>query len=294
VWNNTSASNKDLENFYKSFLKERSKIENDYAKDLRNLIKKYTPRENTRGRRKGEPPEKESTQSICFRKYLQELGFQAGQHELISENITQDQIKEIDSRVKEVRIDLAKQKDEEKILEGDLKRSLKAFYDSEGEYHKSHNDLEANKQSLERAESDGSFTRNEVEKLKLLVQSKTRHYDDTKGQYANQLMKTNKMQEEHFTTLLPNVLDRIQNLKEGNCNFLKEILLSCLKFERGVAPIIGKCYEGMESAIQSIDATTDSELVINKWVNGFGNGFHNFCYLQTKNWKLASIRIRVH
>ena len=99
---------------------------------------------------------------------------------MISENITQDQIKEIDSRVKEVRIDLAKQKDEEKILEGDLKRSLKAFYDSEGEYHKSHNDLEANKQSLERAESDGSFTRNEVEKLKLLVQSKTRHYDDTK------------------------------------------------------------------------------------------------------------------
>ena len=114
------------------------------------------------------------------------------------------------------------------------------------------------------------------------------------GQYANQLMKTNKMQEEHFTTLLPNVLDRIQNLKEGNCNFLKEILLSCLKFERGVAPIIGKCYEGMESAIQSMDAATDSELVINKWVNGFGNEVHNICYLQTKNWNFASNRIRVH
>ena len=117
---------------------------------------------------------------LLLRKYLEELGFQAGQHELISENITQDQLKEIDSRVKKVRTDLAKHKDEEKILEGDLKRSLKVFYDSEGEYHKSHNDLEATKRSLERAEADGSFTRNEVEKLKLLVQSKTRHYDDTK------------------------------------------------------------------------------------------------------------------
>ena len=44
VVNVVNRSTKELETFYKSFLKERSKIEIEYGKQLRKLIRIYTPK----------------------------------------------------------------------------------------------------------------------------------------------------------------------------------------------------------------------------------------------------------
>ena len=61
VVNVVNHSTKDLETFYKAFLKERSKIETEYGKDLRRLIKKFNRK----------PPkatnEEESSQTKEFR-----------------------------------------------------------------------------------------------------------------------------------------------------------------------------------------------------------------------------------
>ena len=44
------------------------------------------------------------------------------------------------------------------------------------------------------AESEGRVSRNEVEKLRNLVNSRKHQVEDYKGQYASQLLKTNKCQ----------------------------------------------------------------------------------------------------
>ena len=52
---------RELDTFYKGFLKERSKVENEYAKNLRKLIKTYTPKAIKK------PTDEESSQTHGFR-----------------------------------------------------------------------------------------------------------------------------------------------------------------------------------------------------------------------------------
>jgi len=52
---------RELDTWYGNFFKERSKIENEYAKNLRKLIKTYKPKNKKKN------PEDESTQAVGFR-----------------------------------------------------------------------------------------------------------------------------------------------------------------------------------------------------------------------------------
>ena len=52
---------RELDTFYKGFLKERSRVENEYAKQLRKLIKVYTPKT------KKKTVDEESSQTRGFR-----------------------------------------------------------------------------------------------------------------------------------------------------------------------------------------------------------------------------------
>merc|ERR1719483_1841980 len=88
---------RELDTFYKGFLKERSRVENEYAKQLRKLIKMYAPKT------KKKTGDEESSQTQGFRLILEELGYQAGQHELIAESFGKTLTKEIDNRVSEVK-----------------------------------------------------------------------------------------------------------------------------------------------------------------------------------------------
>eukprot|EP00091_Calanus_sinicus_P011888 TRINITY_DN26819_c0_g1_i1.p1 TRINITY_DN26819_c0_g1~~TRINITY_DN26819_c0_g1_i1.p1 ORF type:complete len:164 (-),score=33.29 TRINITY_DN26819_c0_g1_i1:189-680(-) len=104
--------------------------------------------------------------------------------------------------------------------------------------------------------------------MKNLTQKKTHNHDDCKGHYANQLIKTNELQQEHFYSLLPGVLNNIQSLSGGNCEFFKNLMSKCLKSEREVDPIISKCQEAMEKAIESVNPSKDSAIIIEKLKTG--------------------------
>ena len=61
VVSQVSQSTRELDSWYGNFFKERSKIENEYARSLRKLIKTYSPKEKKKNR------EDESTQTSGFR-----------------------------------------------------------------------------------------------------------------------------------------------------------------------------------------------------------------------------------
>eukprot|EP00092_Neocalanus_flemingeri_P012395 GFUD01013363.1.p1 GENE.GFUD01013363.1~~GFUD01013363.1.p1 ORF type:complete len:567 (-),score=164.04 GFUD01013363.1:214-1914(-) len=257
-----SQGTRELDTFYKGFLKERSRIENEYAKHLRKMIRTYTPKTNKKA------TDEESTQTHGFRLILEELGYQAGQHELVADSFGKDYAKDIENRVNEVKKEMKKSRNEADTLQRNLNQSYKALDHSKLKYQKAHIELEITKATYEKTEVDGTVSRNEVDKMKAMYQKKIRDHDDGKGQYANQLMKTNEIQQEHFFTLLPCVLNNIQSLSVGNCDFFKELMSKCVKKEREIAPIVAKCHEEMEKVIEGVNSSKDCGMIVNKLKTG--------------------------
>jgi len=262
VVSQVSHSNKELDTWYGSFFKERSKIENEYARSLRKLIKTYMPKD------KKKHNEDESTQTNGFRLILQELGYQAGQHELLADSYGKDCSKAIDERLKEVKNNMKNSKKEAETIEKNLGHSYKSLDNRKQKYQKAHMELEITMNTFKKTESDGTISRHEVDKMRTMTNKKTRESDDAKAQYAHQLIKTNESQQEYFYQLLPAVLNSLQSLAVGNCEFFKNLIQKCIKQEKDVAPIVAKCHEEMENLIGNINAKKDSEIVINRIKTG--------------------------
>ena len=78
-------------------------------------------------------------------------------------------------------------------------------------------------------------------------------------------MKTNKYQAEYYYKELPAVLNSLQNIEIDRIDYFKYVMDQCVAAEKQVAPIIDKCREDMENAIQKIDPVADSDLLIDRY-----------------------------
>lgn len=121
VVSQVTQSTRELDSWYGNFFKERSKIENEYARSLRKLIKAYTPKDKKKNR------EDESTQTSGFRLILQELGYQSGQHELLADSYGKECSKAIEGRLKDVKNEMKKIKKEAETIEKNLGQSYKCL-----------------------------------------------------------------------------------------------------------------------------------------------------------------------
>ncbi|XP_075690655.1 formin-binding protein 1 [Rhinoderma darwinii] len=83
---------------YIKFVKERAEIEINYAKQLRNLSKKYQTKKNSK-----EEEESKYTSCKSFQTTLNEMNDYAGQHEVISENVTSQIMAELTRFVQELK-----------------------------------------------------------------------------------------------------------------------------------------------------------------------------------------------
>ncbi|GAA6072534.1 formin-binding protein 1a isoform X1, partial [Tachysurus ichikawai] len=83
---------------YTKFVKERSEIELNYAKQIRNLSKKFQPKKNSR-----EEDEYKYTSCRAFLMTLNELNDYAGQHEVIAENLSTQIISELVRYIQELK-----------------------------------------------------------------------------------------------------------------------------------------------------------------------------------------------
>ena len=103
---------------------------------------------------------------FCFRLFLQELGFQAGQHEVVAESLSnqiqQEVIRKSKEIVKKTKINI---KEAKKISEH-LNRSYKDLDKSKIKYQKSHIEMEEAKSVFLKADCEGTLSRNEISKLK--------------------------------------------------------------------------------------------------------------------------------
>lgn len=244
------------------FLRDRCTIEVEYASKLRKLVKQYQPK-------KKEYEDVQYTYTKSYIQMLNEINDLAGQHEVISENLSASIVKELYGLVKEL-------KDERKRILNEAMRHKNALSSQEMQlekskknYEKAYKDSLRAKYAYEKAEADLNLSRADVEKHKNNAQLKSQQFEDSKSEYANQLQKFNDLQHQHYTSLMPASYQELQDMDERRIVSVQDFMKRSVEVEKGVFPIIDTCLNGVMKSADSIDAKQDSQLVIERYKSGF-------------------------
>ncbi|XP_032453576.1 formin-binding protein 1-like isoform X8 [Nasonia vitripennis] len=247
---------------YGHFIRDRCAIEEEYATKLRSLVKRYQPKKKD---------EEDYQYSPCraFKKELDEVSDQAGQREVIAENLQANVLRELGILVKEFKEDRKKYLQEGVRLRttlagqiGNLERARKA-------YEKAFREAERATENYQKADADLDLSRAEVEKQRMNMNMKTQQSEEAKTEYAKQLQTTNDMQNQHYHTAMPGVFQNLQELDEKRIKNMRNYMLKSVEIERSVAPIIAQCLDCIEKAANEINEKEDTMLVIERYKSGF-------------------------
>lgn len=162
------------------------------------LVKNYQPK-------KKEEEDYEFTSWQSFRNVLKEIGDLAGQREIVSETLQSQILQGITLLAKTLRDERKKCLTEGTNLTTNLTAQIAALDRAKKNYEKSFRDAEKALENYQKADADFNLSRAEVEKHKHTMTLKCQQSDDSKNEYANQLQKTNKLQQTHYETALPDV-----------------------------------------------------------------------------------------
>jgi len=247
---------------YGHFVDQRCKIEQEYASKLRRLIKTYLPKKK----------EEDDYQFTCLQAYknlLNELGDQAGQHEMIAENLSTSVVQELSSLTKVLKDDRRKHLNEGARIQSQLQSSLMLLSKTKEKYEKAFGASERALDAYHKADADLNLSRAEVEKQRMNSTIKSQQYDDCKNEYANQLQKTNELQNKYYSQNQPAVYHSLQDVDEKRIKCFKNFILKAVHVEKEVLPIVSQCLDGVVSSAESVDEKEDTRIVIEKYKSGF-------------------------
>uniref|UniRef100_A0A8C4HUG9 Formin binding protein 1b n=1 Tax=Dicentrarchus labrax TaxID=13489 RepID=A0A8C4HUG9_DICLA len=254
---------------YTKFVKERSEIEISYAKQIRNLSKKYQPKKNSR-------EEEESKYTFCraFLTTLNELNDYAGQHEVIAENLTSQIITELSRYLQEIKSERKSHFHDGRKAQQHIESSWKQLESCKRRFERDCKEADRAQQYFEKMDADINVTKADVEKRsshKARQQAQMRHQmaADSKGDYSSYLQKFNQEQNEHYFTIIPNIFQKLQDMEEKRIERLGVCMQTFAEVDRQVLPIVGKCLDGMTKAAESIEPKTDSKQVVESYKSGF-------------------------
>ncbi|TMW39989.1 hypothetical protein DOY81_014931, partial [Sarcophaga bullata] len=87
-------------------------------------------------------------------------------------------------------------------LQQNLTTQLASLERAKRNYEKAYRDSEKAVENYKKADMDLNLSRAEVERYKNIMTAKIQQSDDAKNEYANQLQKTNNLQQRHYNELL--------------------------------------------------------------------------------------------
>ncbi|XP_048395559.1 formin-binding protein 1-like isoform X1 [Stegostoma tigrinum] len=248
---------------YTKFVKERLDIEQSYAKQLRNLVKKYGPKRSN----KDEEPRFTYCQS--FFQVLNELNDYAGQREVVAEEIGHRVYGELMRYAHDLKMERKAHLQEGRKAQQYLDTCWKQMDNSKKKFERECKETEKAQLCYERLDSDHNATKADVEKAKQQLNLRTHMADECKNEYAAQLQNFNSEQQKHFQFIMPQIFKNLQDMDERRIVKLSECYRGFAEAERRVVPIINKCLEGMISAAKSVDDRKDSLIVVESFKSGF-------------------------
>ncbi|XP_060747753.1 formin-binding protein 1 isoform X19 [Tachysurus vachellii] len=249
---------------YTKFVKERAEIELNYAKQIRNLSKKYQPKKNAR-----EEEESKYTWCRAFLASLNELNDYAGQHELVAENMTSQIITELSRYTQDLKAERKSHFHDGRKAQQQVENSWKQLEQCKRSFERACKEADRAQQYFEKMDADINVTKADVEKARQQAQFRHQLAADSKNEYSNYLQKFNQEQTEHYHTLIPNVFQKIQDMEERRIERVGESMKTFAELDRQILPIVGKCLDGITKAAESIEAKTDSAQVVESYKSGF-------------------------
>ncbi|XP_027022330.1 formin-binding protein 1-like isoform X2 [Tachysurus fulvidraco] len=247
---------------YAKFVKERLEIEQNYAKQLRSLVKKYCPK-----RSKDDEPR--FTSCLSFYSILNELNDYAGQREVVAEEMGHRVYGELLRYSQDLKAERKHHLQEGRKAQQCLEQCWKQMDNSKKKFERECREAEKSQMLFERLDNDINATKSEVEKAKSQLYLRTHMADESKNEYAAQLQNFNAEQWKHFNVAIPQIFKNMQDMDERRTVKLGETYRSFAEVERKVIPIISKCLEGMVTAAKNVDERKDSLIVVESFKSGF-------------------------
>ncbi|XP_029058176.1 formin-binding protein 1 isoform X4 [Monodon monoceros] len=149
----------DILEKYIKFVKERTEIELSYAKQLRNLSKKYQPKKNSK-----EEEEYRYTACKAFLSTLNEMNDYAGQHEVISENMTSQITVELARYVQELKQERKSHFHDGRKAQQHIETCWKQLESSKRRFERDCKEADRAQQYFEKMDADINVTKADVEK----------------------------------------------------------------------------------------------------------------------------------
>lgn len=247
---------------YTKFVKERSEIELNYARQMRNLSKKYQPK-------KKDEDENKYTWCRAFHSTLNELNDYAGQHEVIAENMMSQIIAELTRYSQEIKTERKTYFHDGRKAQQQIEAGWKQLESCKRKFERDCKEADRAQQYFEKMDADINVTKADVEKARQQAQMRHQMASDSKSEYSSYLQKFNQEQNEHYYTVIPNIFQKIQAMEEKRIERMGESLKTFAEVDRQILPIVGKCLDGMTQAAESIESKTDSSQVIESYKSGF-------------------------
>ncbi|XP_035922004.1 cdc42-interacting protein 4 isoform X3 [Halichoerus grypus] len=254
----------DLLDKYVKFVKERTEVEQAYAKQLRSLVKKYLPKRPAK-----DDPESKFSQQQSFVQILQEVNDFAGQRELVAENLGVRVCLELAKYSQEMKQERKMHFQEGRRAQQQLESSFKQLENSKRKFERDCREAEKAAQTAERLDQDINATKADVEKAKQQAHLRSHMAEESKNEYAAQLQRFNRDQSHFYFSQMPQIFDKLQDMDERRATHLGAGYGLLSEAELQVVPIIAKCLEGMKVAADAVDAKNDSQVLIELHKSGF-------------------------
>ncbi|KAM6336936.1 formin-binding protein 1 isoform 7-T8 [Alca torda] len=229
-----------------------------------NLSKKYQPKKNSK-----EEEEYRYTSTRAFLATLNEMNDYAGQHEVISENMTSLITGELTRYVQELKQERKSHFHDGRKAQQHIETCWKQLEASKRRFERDCKEADRAQQYFEKMDADINVTKADVEKARQQAQLRHQMAEDSKAEYSSTLQKFNSEQHDHYYTHIPNIFQKIQEMEERRIVRMGESMKTFAEVDRQVIPIIGKCLDEITKAAESIDHKNDSQLVIEAFKSGF-------------------------
>ncbi|XP_050963853.1 thyroid hormone receptor interactor 10b [Labeo rohita] len=252
----------DLLERYVKFVKERAEIEQNYAKQLRNLTKKYS--------RRGvkEDQDAKPTNQQAFQDVLNELNDYAAQREQLSENMTVKICVELSKNLQELRQERKNYLGDIKKAQQNLESSFKLLETSKKRFEKEWKEAEKANQQTEKVQQDPNATKPDVDKAKQHAHFRVHLADECKNEYASQLQKYNMEQNNFYYVEIPFVYKKLQEMEERRIRMLADGYVQFSETEKNVLPNINKCLDTIISTGRNINEKQDTLALIEQHKTG--------------------------
>ncbi|XP_061536710.1 thyroid hormone receptor interactor 10b isoform X1 [Phycodurus eques] len=253
----------DLVERYIKFVKERTELEQNYAKQLRSLSKKYA--------KKGSKDDQDCRFSnhAALQEILNELNDYAGQRELIAESMMTNICVDLIKFLQDLKQDRKAHLSDAKRAQQNLESSFKQLESTKRRFAKEWTEAEKATQQAEKTENDTNATKIDVDKAKQHAHTRTHTAEECRNDYAAQLQKYNKEQNYYYYTEIPQIFNKLQDLDERRIRRLADGYCQFSDLEKKVQPIISKCLDGISAAGAKVDAKQDSVVFVEQHKSGF-------------------------